>query len=203
MKAPFIIALSGGSGSGKSTLIGMIQKDCPDILVLELDHYYLDRSHLSPSEREHLNFDHPDALNHKLLEEHLQKLLNYKTINRPSYDFKNHSQGPSQMIKPKPTIIIDGIFSLYFDFIRKVTNLKIYLEVPDDLRFIRRLKRDTEERGRTMASVVKQYETSARDMHKKYIEPCKQFADLIIPWENINQYPVSMITSAILHYHSQ
>lgn len=202
MKAPFIIALSGGSGSGKTTFVEMVKKTCSDVFVLELDDYYLDRSHLSHIERDKINFDHPDALNHKLLEEHLNKLVKNQSIDYPNYDFKSHTHGPVKKIKAQPTIIIDGIFALYFEFIHKLANLKIYLEVADDLRFIRRLKRDTEQRGRTIASVIQQYEMSVRPMHKKYIEPCKQFADLLIPWENTNQQSVSMITAAIINYHS-
>ena len=204
MKSPFLIAVSGGSGSGKSTIVKMIRASCAtsEVLVLSQDHYYHDLSHLSKEDRDHFNFDHPDSIDDKLLLTHLAKLLQGETIRRPTYDFASHTRVGEELVSSKPTIILDGIFSLYYDAIRQLTQLKIFMEVGDDLRFIRRLKRDMEERGRTVDSVIAQYSETVRPMHLQFVEPMKHHADLVVFWENINVQSVSMIVSLIEQYHA-
>lgn len=205
MKKPFLIAVSGGSGSGKSTIVKMIEDACgSDILVLSQDHYYRDLSHLSKEERDKINFDNPNSIDDELLLSHVKLLLEGKTIQRPTYDFASHTRiaNATVAVASKPTIILDGIFTLAFEEIRKLTQLKIFMEVGDDLRFIRRLQRDMEQRARSVDSVIKQYCETVRPMHIQYVETTKRFADLVVFWENLNTQSVNMIVSLIKQYHS-
>jgi uridine kinase len=206
LKTPFLIAVSGGSGSGKSTLVKLIQEaSASDILILSQDHYYRDLSHLSKEERDQVNFDNPNSIDDALLLSHLKLLLQNKAIERPIYDFASHTRVPNKTIQvePRPTIVLDGIFSLAFEEIRKLVQLKIFMETGDDLRFIRRLKRDMEERGRSLDSVIKQYCETVRPMHIQHIESTKRFADLVVFWEDYNYQSVNMIVSLIKQYHSK
>jgi uridine kinase len=205
MKKPFLIAISGGSGSGKSTIVQMIEQSLssPDFMVLSQDHYYRDLSHLSKKDRDRINFDDPNSIDDALLLSHLKLLLEGKPIEQPIYDFATHTrlEHKTKTVPSKPTIILDGIFSLSFEEIRKLTDLKIFMEVGDDLRFIRRLQRDTQHRGRTVDSIIKQYCDTVRPMHIQNIEPTKRFADLVIFWEHLNQQSVDMIVALIKQYH--
>jgi uridine kinase len=200
MKKPFMIAVTGGSGSGKSTVVDLVRASCPSIpiLVLTLDHYYKDWSHLSPEQRAKVNFDHPDSLDSHTLCAHIQQVARGERFYRPSYDFTSHTRSEERvLIEPAPVVILDGIFSLYFEEIRSFFDLKIYLDVPSDVRFIRRLRRDMDTRGRTMESVVDQYLSTVRPMHTRFIEPCKSFADLLISWEHHNATTIEMLASII------
>lgn len=204
MQKPFLIAVSGGSGSGKSTIVKMVEDACAsDVLVLSQDHYYRDLSHLSQEQRDQVNFDNPSSIDDALLLNHIELLLQGKSIQRPSYDFASHTRAKTTVtVEPKSTIILDGIFTLVFEKIRAITNLKLFMEVGDDLRFIRRMRRDMEQRGRTVDGVVKQYCETVRPMHLQFIEPTKRFADLVVFWEDINTHSVNMIVSLIKQYHS-
>lgn len=206
MKKPFLIAVSGGSGSGKSTFVNMVSEASAssDLLILSQDHYYKDLSYLSKEERDRVNFDSPDSIDDALLFEHLTLLLQGKSIQRPTYDFKTHTRpaGQNVTVEPKGTIFLDGIFALAFEEIRKLIDLKIFMEVGDDLRFIRRLQRDTQQRGRSVESVIKQYIETVRPMNIQHIEPTKKYADLVVFWEPINMQSVERIVSLIQQYHS-
>ena len=200
MKKPFMIAVTGGSGSGKSTVVELIRQSCPaiQILVLTLDHYYKDWSHLSPEQRAKVNFDHPDSLDSHTLCAHIQQVTRGERFYRPSYDFTSHTRKEEKvLVEPASVVILDGIFSLYFEEIRSFFDLKIYLDVPSDVRFIRRLRRDMDTRGRSMESVVEQYMSTVRPMHMRFIEPCKVFADLLISWEDRNPTTIEMLASII------
>jgi len=205
MKKPFLIAVSGGSGSGKSTIVRMIADAFleSEVLIFSQDHYYKDLSHLPKKKRDEVNFDHPDSIDDTLLLEHITQLLEGKSIPRPTYDFASHTRLKETVsIKPKPTIVFDGIFTLAFEKIRNLTQLKIFMEVGDDLRFIRRLQRDMEERGRSVESVIKQYIETVRPMHIQNIESTKPYADLVVLWEHYNLQSVNMIVSLIQQYHA-
>ena len=195
-----MIAVTGGSGSGKSTVVDLIQQSCPTIpiLVLTLDHYYKDWSHLPSEQRSKVNFDHPDSIDSHTLCAHIQQVARGERFYRPTYDFTSHSRKEEKvLVEPVSVVILDGIFSLYYDEIRPFFDLKIYLDVPNDVRFIRRLRRDMETRGRSMDSVMAQYLSTVRPMHMRFIEPCKSFADLLISWEERNHTTIEMLASII------
>ena len=195
-----MIAVAGGSGSGKSTIVQMIKSKCDDldILVFEQDHYYRDLSQLSVVERAQQNFDHPEAIDHKLMTSHLLELASGNAVERPTYDFASHTvTGERVVLQPAPVIIFDGIFALYYDNIRPLYDLKIYVDIEDDIRLVRRLLRDVEQRGRSMAGVVDQYLKSVAPMHKAYIAPTKAQADLIVRWETRNEAIVNHLARMI------
>ena len=191
----FVLGVAGGSGSGKSTVIHEIcsKLDPSEYLVLNLDNYYSDLAHLSHDIRASVNFDRPDAIDHERLREDVLALLRGEAIERPTYDFKTHTRVGSQRVEPKPIIMVDGIFSLYFHKLYSLFDLRVFIDVADDIRFIRRLKRDIAERGREMNGVIEQYVTTVRPMHIKYVQPTKHNADLVVFWERYNLQAIDMI----------
>ncbi len=197
---PTLIGVSGGSGSGKTTLVSRLTNlfDSPDLMVLQMDHYYRDLSHLSQIERDKKNFDHPDSLDLDLLKSHLEDLSQGKAIDRPSYDFASHTRVSRRTtVTAAPVIILDGILALHHPEIRSLFSLSIYVDVDDDLRFIRRLRRDISERGRTVDSVINQYLTTVKAMHDTYVEPQKYVADIIVSWRDYNDRAVRMLGEMI------
>lgn len=187
--APKVIGISGGSGSGKSTIVRMIQEAAQDldVLVLNQDDYYHDFGRLPPADREKVNYDHPSAFDIDLLYQHLRALLNNESVAIPQYDFVHHARKPDAVLThPREYILLDGIFSLHFPQLRELYSLKIFVDVPADLRFIRRLQRDTKERSRTAQSVVNQYLESVRPMFEEYVGKSKNFADVIVPWDAVD-----------------
>lgn len=196
---PVLLGVAGGSGSGKTTIVKKLVDALGDqtVLVLALDHYYHDLSHLSASERDARNFDHPDAIDWLLLSEHLEKLAGGDSIIRPTYSFKTHTREEPVSISPKPAIVIDGILTLYPAAIRALMKLSIFVDTVDDLRFIRRLRRDVAERGRTNDSVINQYLGSVRPMYAQYVMPQRDVADLVIPWEHYNETAISSLVHVI------
>ena len=199
-KKPMLVAVSGGSGSGKSTFVQLVcnRFDKEQVLVLSQDHYYHDHSALAFDARKLLNFDHPDSIDHERFQADVLALLNGDTIKRPSYDFASHTRsGEEIVVESRPIIILDGIFTLYFAALNKLSALKLYLDPGDDLRFLRRLQRDIDERGRTLQEVVAQYLATVRPMHVKYVAPCRYDADLVIAWEAINVHYVDLVADII------
>ena len=199
---PYLIAIGGGSGSGKSTIVNTVVERCPHISVdiLNQDDYYKDLSHLPMEKRKKNNFDHPEALDVRLLEDHIRSLAAGQMIERPSYDFTSHTRkNLMTSVTPKQVIFFDGIFALYYSQIQKYFDLKVYVEVDDDIRFIRRLKRDIDERNRTIEGVIDQYLETVRPMHRKYIEPCREDADIILPWKKANEQSVEVLISLLEH----
>lgn len=201
MKArPRLVAVAGGSGSGKTTLVTRLRQECADrgLLVLQVDHYYNDLAHLPAAERDRRNFDHPDAFDKGLLLAHLKALRGGESVPRPTYDFATHTRTTEVVrLKPAPVIVLDGILALHWPEIRLILDLGVFVDVDDDVRLIRRLKRDISERGRTMDSVINQYLGTVKDMHDRFVAPQKQVADIIVSWMEYNDRAVSMLAGMV------
>lgn len=193
-----LIGITGGSGSGKSTIVRKISESCKDFVLIAQDNYYLSASYMNNSNITAFNFDHPDAFDTKLLHENLKNLKDGKTVCIPQYDFVHHCR-KDQMFKvqPAPLIIVEGLMVLYDPQIRELLDLKIYVDTPDDIRFIRRLQRDLSERGRTVDSVIKQYLDVVRPGYYSFIAPTKEYADLIIPEGGYNEKALQVIISFV------
>jgi len=198
---PFVIGISGGSGSGKSTLVSeLVYKiSSSNVSVLSQDSYYIDQSHLPAEERDQINFDHPAAFDNDLLVKHLRQLIAGKAVDVPVYNFSTHTrQSFTRPIYPSTILLIEGIYILYHEEINKLLDYKIFIDLDDDERFIRRLIRDVEERGRSMDSVIKQYLTTVKPMHNKYIAPSKKNADIIISGNNGIEYLTELLAQKLL-----
>ena len=179
-----LILIAGGSSSGKTTIGQMLLERFTgfEVLLCSHDDYYRDVSHLGPAEIEKYNFDHPDSIDHQLLIENMQTLLQRREIRPPTYDFLTHRRGKSAgTVKPAEIIVLEGIFTLYYPDLVRLASLKLFVDTDADLRLIRRLERDTRERGFTQEQVIRQYLTFVKPMHDAFIEPTKKVADLVIP----------------------
>jgi len=199
-KSPLVFGIAGGTGSGKTTIADYILKTVgPEkIVFLPHDAYYRDQTGLTQEERARVNFDHPSSLETELLIEHITKLRNGESIQLPSYDFKTHSRTQeTTTIKPQPIIVIEGILIFVEPELRDLFDLKIYVDTDADIRFIRRLKRDIEERGRTTESVINQYLETVRTMHLEFVEPSKRYASVIIPEGGYNTVALDLIVARI------
>jgi len=200
-KKHIVVTIAGGTGSGKTTLSRSIEETLGEDNVSYLSHdfYYKDLSHLSREEREVHNYDHPSALDTNQLVEDIKSLVNGRTINVPIYDFKTHTRctKKTKRIEPKHVILLDGIMLLNNKDIRELSDIKIYVDVASDLRFIRRLQRDIQERDRTYKSVVDQYLKTVRPMHQEFVEPSKEYADIIVPHGGRNQSVIRMIVLSL------
>lgn len=194
-----IIGIAGGTGSGKTTIAQEIISHFSGKGISHMlhDNYYHDQSHLSKSERNNVNFDHPNTLESSLLASHLTALKNGKTIKTPIYDFTTHTRSSeTQVVEPNPIIIVEGILVLASVELLDLLDMKIYVDTDDDIRLIRRTQRDMKERGRTMESVFQQWEKTVQPMHIQFVEPSKRNADLIIP-EGRNDAAINMLIAAI------
>ncbi|NWJ45642.1 MAG: uridine kinase [Chloroflexi bacterium] len=186
---PLVIGVAGGTGSGKTTVARHIVENIGISLVVHLQHdsYYKDLSHMPFEERTRVNYDHPDSLDNDLLYQHLLDLRAGKPILMPIYDFVQHNRlSEPVFMEPCPVIVVDGILLFTDKRIRDLMELKIFVDTDADLRFIRRLRRDIKERGRSVDSVIEQYLTTVRIMHQEFVEPTKRYADLIIPEGGFN-----------------
>ena len=187
-----IIGIAGGSGSGKTTVTNEIMKNLEghSIALLAQDYYYKDQSHLTFEERLETNYDHPFAFDNDLLIQNLRDLRNGKAVKVPTYDYANHTRSDQTIaFEPKDVIIVEGIFALENKTLRDMMDV--------DLRILRRLKRDTHERGRSMDSVINQYLNVVRPMHVQFIEPTKKHADIIIPEGGSNKVAIDIMTTKI------
>ncbi len=197
-----VIGIAGGSASGKTSVANKLVENQIDkvgsIALIRLDDYYKDLSNLSLEQRSKTNFDHPDSIDFDLLQNHLQKLKQGLSIEKPIYDFTIHNRSiRTELIKPVNVVILEGILTLSEASIRALCDIKIFVDTEDDIRFIRRLKRDTKDRGRTIESVIDQYLSTVRPMHMQFVEPSKRYADIIIPEGGHNPIVIDIITSKI------
>ncbi|MGG5254954.1 uridine kinase [Neobacillus sp. SM06] len=200
MRKPVVIGVTGGSGSGKTSVTKAIydQFKGHSILMLEQDFYYKDQSHLPYEERLKTNYDHPLAFDNDLLIEHIEKLLKREPIDKPVYDYSMHTRSQKVIrVEPKDVIILEGILVLEDERLRKLMDIKLYVDTDADLRIIRRLMRDIKERGRTIDSVIEQYVNVVRPMHNQFIEPTKRYADLIIPEGGHNHVAIDLMVTKI------
>lgn len=200
MTKPVVIAVVGGSASGKTTVVKEILEklDNQNVTIITHDDYYKDQKELNKEQRAKINYDHPSSIDNDLFYEHLLKLLDKQTINKPIYDFfENTRKQETEVIKAADIIILEGILLLTDARIRDLADIKLYVELDDDLRFIRRLKRDIVERGRTVDSVINQYLLTVKPMHHQFVEPTKRYADVIIPNNLKHDVAVSIIVSKI------
>jgi uridine kinase len=195
-----IIGIAGGTGCGKTTVVNTITDELNnnDIVVISQDSYYKDTSHLSYEEREAINFDHPRSIDFNLLVEHMRLLKSGVAIEQPVYSFVVHNRtGETITTTPKPVIIVEGILIFNNAELRDLFDLKIYVHADSDERLIRRLKRDISERGRDMKEVLDRYQNTLKPMHQQFIEPTKEFADLIIPNNNHNSVAIEVVKTII------
>jgi len=200
MTPPVVIGIAGGSGSGKTTVLNhIISEFGPDpIAILDHDAYYRDLSHLSPEKRARFNFDHPDALETQLMTEHLDRLIEGEAVEKPVYNFTTHTrQEETETVEPRPVIIIEGILVLAESSLEGRMDIKIYVDAADDIRLMRRIRRDLQERDRSIEGILRQYERTVRPMHLEFVEPSKREADIIIPRGGHNQVAIQMVMSRI------
>ena len=197
-----IIGIAGGTASGKTTVARRLKnltESYGSVIAMRLDDYYKDLKHLTLEERRRVNFDHPDAYDFDLFISDLKKLMNGETIKKPVYDFVNSIRSDkTEIVKPASIIIVEGIMIFTNEELLKLFDMKVYVDTPDDIRFIRRLRRDIEDRGRTIDSVINQYLTAVRPMHLTFVEPSKRKADIIVPEGGKNEVAIDILTTKIL-----
>jgi uridine kinase len=197
---PFVIGVAGGSGSGKTTVVRRIIESLGDdqVSLLEHDKYYRDRGELRLEERAALNYDHPDSLDTDLLVRHVRDLREGRAVEVPVYDFARFARETgTTIVPPRRAIIVEGILIFTDPELRRLMDVKVFVDADDDTRFIRRLQRDISERGRTVASVIDQYLGSVKPMHLEFVEPSKRYADIIIPLGGHNAVAIDMLLTLI------
>lgn len=207
MSKPLIIGIAGGTASGKTSISQKIKEmyaDVTSVLIIRQDDYYKDQADLPMEERVKTNYDHPDAFDNDLLLHQIHELVEGKPIDKPTYDFVNHTRSAvTEKCYPCDVLILEGLFVLEDPRIRNILDIKVFVETAADIRFIRRLLRDVQERGRTMESVVEQYTDTVRPMHESFIEPSKRYADIIIPEGGQNKVAIDLLCtkiSSIIHH---
>lgn len=197
---PLIIGIAGGTGSGKSTVARKVAEALPDASVafLEMDAYYRDFRHLTLQQLHHVNWDHPDAFDVELLSAHLEGLNRGEAVDMPVYEFATHSRSTrTRRIAPADVVVIDGILLLSDPNVRAQCDVKVFVDADPDIRLIRRIRRDTAVRGRTLESVLDQYLTTVQPMHLQFVEPSKRYADVIVPRGGSNTVAIEMIVAKI------
>lgn len=199
-KRPVVIGIAGGSCSGKTSVTRAIYDVFRDhsVVVIEQDYYYKDQSHMTFEERLQTNYDHPLAFDTDLIIEHIHALLERKPIDKPVYDYVQHTRADEIVhVEPKDVIILEGILVLEDERLRELMDIKLFVDTDADLRIIRRIQRDINERGRTADSVIEQYLTAVRPMHNMFIEPTKRYADVIIPEGGDNNVAIDLMVTKI------
>jgi len=197
---PIIIGIGGGTGSGKTTVAKEVRKHFPEesVVIVHHDSYYLDRSDLAPSMREKINYDHPDSFDNELLIAQLSDLRAGRAIEKPVYDFDTHTRRKETIsVRPARIILLEGILVLAEDALREQMDIKLYVDTDADERFIRRLRRDIADRGRSVDQVIEQYLQTVRPMHLQFVETSKRYADVIIPEGGLNFVAVDLIVTKV------
>ena len=197
---PFMIGVAGGSSSGKTTISERLVEmtGAQHLSRIELDSYYLDRSDETLEQRSQANYDHPDAFDWPLLNDHLAALANGANVPVPIYDYSQHNRsGATRDVEPNRIVVVDGILVLYDRALRDRFDLKIFVDTAADIRLIRRLQRDVAERGRTTESVIEQYLTTVKPAHERFIEPSKRHADVIIPEGGLNRPALDVLLARV------
>ena len=199
MKDILVIGIAGGTGSGKTTLMNnLIEKFSEHVTLLSHDNYYKRHDELTFEERSGLNYDEPNAIETSLMVEHLKQLRNGQAIDCPIYDFTQHNRSADTMrVIPRQVIIVEGILIFENKELRDLMDIKIFVDTDADVRLCRRIKRDVNQRGRSLDSVLKQYQTTVKPMHEKYVEPSKKYADLVVPEGGKNYVALDMIVDRI------
>jgi uridine kinase len=198
---PVVIGIAGGTGSGKTTVANVIMDrvGARHIAYLPHDAYYKDLHSLPEPQRTIINFDHPNSLDTDLLIQHITQLKAWQAIELPVYDFKTHTRTPQLVhLEPQPVILVEGILIFADSILRQLFDVKIFVDTDADIRFIRRLQRDIEERGRSTQSVIHQYLNTVRPMHLEFVEPSKRYADVIIPEGGLNTVAMDMVVARLL-----
>lgn len=198
---PIFIGIAGGSCSGKTSIANILKANfdkTKSVITIREDDYYKDQSNLSFEERTKTNYDHPQAFDFDLMKQHLDSLLQGKAIEKPTYDYTVHNRSNiTEIIVPSDVIILEGLFALYNPDIRCCEDIKLFIDTPADVRFIRRLQRDVVERKRTVDSIINQYLNTVKPMHDQFIEPTKQYADIIIPQGKTNTVAIDLLCTKI------
>lgn len=197
---PLVIGIAGGSGSGKTTVANVVMQrvGAENIAYLPHDAYYKELGHLPPNQRAQINFDHPDSLENELMIQHIQALREYQPVALPVYDFSTDSRTDKTIeVKPQRIIIVEGILIFAVPDLRRMFDLKIFVDTDPDIRLIRRLQRDISERGRSTESVIKQYLSTVRPMHLEFVEPSKRYADVIIPEGGFNAAALDLVVARL------
>lgn len=193
------VGIAGGSGCGKTTVVNAISDALGNaVALLEQDSYYRDQSHMSFKERLKVNYDHPFAFDNDLFISHINSLRGGLGVNKPIYSFETYTRtGKSIYVDPRSVLLVEGILVLEDERIRDLLDIKVYVDADPDVRFIRRLLRDTKERGRTLDSVVSQYLDVVRPMHLQFVEPTKRYADIIIPEGGFNRVAIDLLIARV------
>ena len=200
MTKPLIIGIAGGSGSGKSTVAKNVAEllTTSSVVFIDMDAYYRNFPDLSLDERKKLNWDHPDAFDYELLREHIDALSARQPIEKPEYDFVTHLRRPERThIEPADVVVIDGILLFVDEKVRDLCDVKVFVDADADVRLIRRIERDTTDRGRPLTEVIEQYLSTVQPMHLQFVEPSKRYADVIVPRGGHNTIAIEMIVAKI------
>lgn len=205
MKRPLTLGIAGGTGSGKTTIAtAIVDAITPSCVRMDHDSYYLDQGHLPLEERRKINFDHPDALDNELLAQHLEALHRGERVEKPIYDFVNHVRlEETTPIEPAPVVVVEGILTLAIPRLRERFDVRIFVDTDADIRLIRRIRRDLEQRGRDFGDIRRQYYETVRPMHLAFVEPSKRYADIIIPEGGENRIAIDFVVARIRHFLSE